>query len=131
MRVAPEFDRHGFIEVAIGGLDDLELKERPSRITDALERFLPDDFIVTETDQPLIIDNAVHHMRANGETTPKVFKWKTATLKAVAVLTGSRRHPMRPITTRRLVISIDSAKNCPSPTVKPDLFLAPRMTRLR
>jgi hypothetical protein len=56
---------------------------------------------VAETDQPLIIDYVVHHMRANGETTPKVFKWKTATLKAGAVLKGSRRHPMRPITTRR------------------------------
>lgn len=55
----------------------------------------------TDTDQPLIIDYVVHHMRANGATTPKVFKWKATTLKAGAVLTGKRRHPIRPITTRR------------------------------
>lgn len=56
---------------------------------------------VAETSQPLIIDYVVRHMRANGETTPKVFKWRTTTLKAGAVLRGSERHPMRPITTRR------------------------------
>ena len=41
VRVAPEFDRDGYIDFAVDGLDDLELKERSSRITDALERFLP------------------------------------------------------------------------------------------
>lgn len=56
---------------------------------------------IAETDQPLIIDYVVHYMRANGETTPKVFKWRTTTLKAGALLKGSRRHPIRPITTRR------------------------------
>ncbi len=54
-----------------------------------------------EADQALIIDYVVHHMRANGETTPKVFKWKTATLKPGGVLRSDRRHPIRPITTRR------------------------------
>ena len=56
---------------------------------------------IAETDQLLIIDNIVHHMRAAGETTPKVFKWKTSTLEAGAVLKGRKRDPIRPITTRR------------------------------
>ena len=56
---------------------------------------------VADTSQPLVIDFVVHHMRASGETTPKVFKWKTTTLKAGTVLKGSKRHPMRLITTRR------------------------------
>ena len=52
-------------------------------------------------DQPLIIDYAVHHMKANGSTSPKVFKWKTINLKAGSILKATRRHPIRPITTRR------------------------------
>jgi hypothetical protein len=52
-------------------------------------------------DQPLIIDYVVHHKRANGDSTPKVFKWKNATLKAGATLSGRRKHAIRPVTTRR------------------------------
>ncbi len=52
-------------------------------------------------DQPLMIDYTIHHMKANGATTPKVFKWKTTTLLAGASLGASRRHAMKPITTRR------------------------------
>jgi 3-methyladenine DNA glycosylase AlkC len=50
--------------------------------------------------QPLIIDYAIHHRKANGSTTPKVFKWKTTTLKPASTLSAKRRHPMRKITTR-------------------------------
>jgi len=52
--------------------------------------------------QPLVIDYAVHHLRANGERTPKVFKgWK------LTLAPGERRelalqHSLRPVTTRRL-----------------------------
>jgi len=31
-------------------------------------------------EQPLIIDYRLHHLKANGKTTPKVFKWRTTTL---------------------------------------------------
>lgn len=51
--------------------------------------------------QDLIIDYAIHHMKANGETTPKVFKWKIATLKSGANITASKKHPMKKITTRK------------------------------
>lgn len=54
-----------------------------------------------KSNQPLIIDYAVHHMRANGRATPKVFKWKTVTLKPGEILNATRRHAIRPITTRR------------------------------
>ena len=54
-----------------------------------------------KTDQPLVIDYIVHHMRANGKTTPKVFKWKNVTLKAGQHLKSARRHAIKPITTRR------------------------------
>ncbi len=54
------------------------------------------------TPQALVIDYAVHHVRANGERTPKVFKgWK------LTLAPGERRelvkqHSFRPVTTRRL-----------------------------
>jgi 3-methyladenine DNA glycosylase AlkC len=54
-----------------------------------------------KSDQPLIIDYAVHHMRAGGTITAKVFKWKTLTLKSGETLRGTRRHAFKLITTRR------------------------------
>jgi 3-methyladenine DNA glycosylase AlkC len=50
--------------------------------------------------QALIIDYAIHHRKANGGTTPKVFKWKNATLGPLATLSAKRKHPFRKITTR-------------------------------
>ncbi|MBL4613661.1 MAG: hypothetical protein JKY27_02140 [Magnetovibrio sp.] len=55
----------------------------------------------SQVDQPLIIDYAVHHMRANGKTSPKVFKWKNTVLKSGTSLNATRRHMFRLITTRR------------------------------
>ena len=54
----------------------------------------------SKKDQPLIIDYIIHHRKANGSTSPKVFKWKTITLKAEQSLTATRKHSMRKITTR-------------------------------
>ena len=51
--------------------------------------------------QRIALDYIVHHVKGSGETRPKVFKWKVLTLKPDASLTLVRRHPMRPITTRR------------------------------
>lgn len=50
--------------------------------------------------QPLIIDYAVHHRKANGGTTPKVFKWKTTTLEPRVSLAITKKHTIREITTR-------------------------------
>ena len=50
--------------------------------------------------QPLIIDYAVHHVKANGNTTAKVFKWKNIVLKPGKRLVAKRRHAIRPISTR-------------------------------
>ncbi|NKB56551.1 MAG: DNA alkylation repair protein [Alphaproteobacteria bacterium] len=53
------------------------------------------------SDQALIIDYAVHHQRAGGKTTAKVFKWKTMILNGGGVFIGTKRHAIKPITTRR------------------------------
>lgn len=50
--------------------------------------------------QALIVDYAIHHRKANGGTTPKVFKWKNATLAPRATLRATRKHAIRKITTR-------------------------------
>lgn len=50
--------------------------------------------------QALIIDYAIHHRKANGSTTPKVFKWKTFALEKRATHTATRKHSIRKITTR-------------------------------
>ncbi len=53
----------------------------------------------TET-QRLVLDYAIHHVKANGKTTPKVFKWQMPTLAPGQALSLCRKHPIRPITTR-------------------------------
>ena len=47
------------------------------------------------------IDYVVHHVKANGTRTPKVFKLATRTLGAGERVTFDRRHSFRPISTRR------------------------------
>jgi hypothetical protein len=50
--------------------------------------------------QDVVLDYVVHHRKANGGTSPKVFKWKVLRLEPGAPARLARRHPMRPITTR-------------------------------
>ncbi|QDU10002.1 DNA alkylation repair enzyme [Gimesia aquarii] len=50
--------------------------------------------------QNFIIDYAIHHQKANGTTTPKIFKCKTGILKPSSTLKVSRKHPLKKITTR-------------------------------
>ena len=53
-----------------------------------------------ETDQNLMVDYVIHHRKANGTTSPKVFKWKVLTLGAGEEHSAVRRHPMKRISTR-------------------------------
>ena len=55
----------------------------------------------SDAPQPLIIDYAIHHRKANGGTSAKVFKWKTVTLQPGERHETSRRHSIRKITTRQ------------------------------
>lgn len=41
----PAFDKAGFVRMASRQLEELELKQRAAQITDALERYLPEDFL--------------------------------------------------------------------------------------
>jgi 3-methyladenine DNA glycosylase AlkC len=51
--------------------------------------------------QRLEVDYAVHHVKADGRTTPKVFKGWRLELPPGGHLPLSKRHAVRPITTRR------------------------------
>lgn len=52
--------------------------------------------------QPLMIDYVVHHVMANGGTSPKVFKWATRDLGPRATITLKKAHPLRVVSTRTL-----------------------------
>jgi hypothetical protein len=51
--------------------------------------------------QALAIDYAVHHVKADGSSTPKVFKGWTLTLAPGAQRQLKKTHAVKPITTRR------------------------------
>ena len=52
-------------------------------------------------DQPLMIDYIIHHQKANGTTSPKVFKLRSTTLKANQEMMVIKRHAIKKITTRK------------------------------
>jgi len=51
-------------------------------------------------EQALMIDYIIHHQKANGSTSPKVFKWKNTSMQAAKTLVASRKHAFKKITTR-------------------------------
>jgi 3-methyladenine DNA glycosylase AlkC len=79
-------------------LDALAVSPRV-RFGDALDIALT---LRSEDPEPreIVLDYVIHHVKANGTTSPKVFKWRTLTLAPGAMLHLTRRHAIRPITTR-------------------------------
>ncbi len=55
----------------------------------------------SEVAQKLVVDYAVFHVKANGKTRPKVFKWRKLTLGAGEVIELEKRHAFRWLSTRR------------------------------
>lgn len=51
--------------------------------------------------QSLELDYRVHHLKANGQTSPKTFKGKRLTLAPGEHLTWQKKHTFKPISTRR------------------------------
>jgi hypothetical protein len=51
--------------------------------------------------QNLVIDYIIHHVKANGKRTPKVFKLAQKALGAGETISISKAHPFRLITTRK------------------------------
>ena len=55
---------------------------------------------LSDSDQWLMIDHVIHHMKANGKLSPKVFKLKKIKLKAHETIEINKSHPIKKITTR-------------------------------
>jgi 3-methyladenine DNA glycosylase AlkC len=51
--------------------------------------------------QSMVLDYVVHHVKANGTTTAKVFKWKNITLQPEQNVQLKKSHPFKSITTRK------------------------------
>ncbi len=69
---------------------------------------LGEDFMMSLTlnnqdnkDVQLVLDYVIHHVKANGQTSPKIFKWKNITLKASEEVQLQKKHKIYPVTTRR------------------------------
>ena len=88
----------GFGE-ALVSLERLEIKTPIVQYGSALE-FEFDLASLSADEQALIFDYIVHHRKASGDTSPKVFKGKTFSLAAEESMTIAKKHGMRPITTR-------------------------------
>jgi 3-methyladenine DNA glycosylase AlkC len=85
---------------ALRGSATLALK--PARVTLGGSLALSVTLVSTSPKaQRLAVDYAVHHVKADGRTTPKVFKGWVVELPAHGTLTLQKTHSMRVITTRR------------------------------
>ena len=51
--------------------------------------------------QKVVVDYAIHHVKANGQTRPKVFKFRNLEIAAGETVQLAKRHSIRPISTRR------------------------------
>ncbi|MCK5676835.1 MAG: DNA alkylation repair protein, partial [Verrucomicrobia bacterium] len=51
--------------------------------------------------QRVVVDYAIHHMKANGQTRPKVFKFQALEIAPGETVALSKRHAIKPIATRK------------------------------
>lgn len=79
----------------------LELAPRRARVGDTLALSLELRSNAARK-QALLIDYALHRVRADGSTAPKVFKGWEIELAGGATVTLTRRHSLREVTTRRI-----------------------------
>lgn len=68
-------------------------------IGDELE-FCLDLISDSSTSQSMRLDYVIHHQKANGSMTPKVFRWKDITLLSRKAYQCNKRHSFRPVSTR-------------------------------
>ncbi len=104
------------------GYRKADLKSRQLRILTPKVNFgkkLEFELSITSSakkDQALIIDYIIHHQKANGTLSPKVFKWKNLTVAPNREITLKKNHVFKQISTRvyypgrhRLEIMINGA----------------------
>jgi len=80
--------------------ESLTLKNPAVRLGESLEfRLILKS--AAKKDQKVVVDYAIHHLKANGKTSPKVFKLRTLEIPAGETVEIVKRHPIRPISTRK------------------------------
>jgi hypothetical protein len=81
-------------------LDDICIEPDHIRLGESLEFSFT---LRSESDevQNLVIDYLIHFVKANGQTSPKVFKLSTRELSGRESIRIQRIHAIKPITTRR------------------------------
>ena len=90
----------------LGYTENPEISVESFRLEDtrvALGDALAFRFALTSTskaEQKIVLDYGIHFMKANGTQNRKVFKLKSVTLKPGEVVEITKRHPIKPITTR-------------------------------
>jgi 3-methyladenine DNA glycosylase AlkC len=94
------FEVIGFTPNPLVELEEFTISCSSIRMGEALEVTLKRRSLTDET-QRIVIDYKLHHRKANGKLSPKVFKWTTQTLKHRQSLSLTRKHKFRVITTRR------------------------------
>lgn len=65
---------------------------------------------ISNQEQPLMIDYVIHHQKANGKTSPKVFKWRIANLVKNKTLNLAKKHAIKKITTRKYYAGLHSVE---------------------
>lgn len=83
------------------GTLSLSLSPVQARVGDTIELTVQLQAAARGDAQALVIDYVVHHVKADGRTTPKVFKGWRCTLAPGESRTLVKRHSMRAVTTRR------------------------------
>ena len=56
--------------------------------------------VSSKREVPVLVDYRVHFIKADGTTSPKVFKWTTSAISRDAPVTLTKQHHMRETTTR-------------------------------
>lgn len=88
----------GYRPVSLSSVE-LRLKNREVTFGGAIE-ILVSMHSNADKEQPILVDYVIHHQKANGTTSGKVFKWKTSVLKPGAALVITKKHAFKQITTR-------------------------------
>ena len=94
------FPLPGYTERPELRVSQIELENPHIQLGQALKFMLSIQSTATEK-QHIVIDYAIHHVKANGKLSPKVFKLKDLQIEPGDTISISRRHTIKAITTRK------------------------------
>jgi 3-methyladenine DNA glycosylase AlkC len=90
----------GYTDDPLLDLESLELVSADIAMGDTLE-FAVGLKSSADKHQKVVVDYAIHHVKANGKTSPKVFKFSKLEIGPGETARLVKRHSIRPITTRK------------------------------